>query len=241
MFIKLTIYKKRIFEYPLFIDREKYMRKYILFNLIFLAFTFNAYTQKSRIYLFDDFTQGVVLMKNNSRISTFLNYDASNKQMLFMDKDEKMILTGLETIDSVFIGSRKFIPGRQEIFLEVIDVSNGTVYINWQLKQQIQGKRGAYGQTVQGSVETIDINMVKQQAGIEERKSAEVQSLKNQNEYWLRRDKKIVKFKDKKSLLKLFPEEEEEINDFIRKNKIDMKIIPNVVELIDYCLGLEKK
>lgn len=177
-------------------------------------------------------------MNNKSKVETLLNYDAANRNMEYMNKTEKMILTGLEELDTVFIDSRKFIPVGRTVFLEVIPVSNGIVYINWLLKQQIPGKLGAYGQTTQGSVETLDINFIKQQAGIEERKSADVHKQYNENEYWLFRNNKPVKFKNKKSLLKLFPGKESSIENFIKENKIDINDPESVVKLTDYCLGL---
>lgn len=209
-----------------------------LLLVAFLLCGVNSYAQKKRIYLFQDFTQGTILMKDKSKVSVPVNYDASNRKMMYIDKNETMILSGLEVIDTVYIDSHKFVPVGRNTFLEVISVPNGTIYINWLLKQQTQGKKGAYGQTIQGSVENVDLNYLRQQAGDTERKSADVYSSYNENEYWFFQSGKPVKFKNKKSLLKLFPGKEISIDNFVKENKINMSDPESVIKLTDYCLGL---
>lgn len=208
---------------------------YFSIILILSVFLSEIHAQNKRIYLFNDFTNGIVIMKNQSRVSALLNYDASGKTILYKDKEENMILTNTQTIDTILISERKFIPvGR--VFLEVIPVKNGTVYINWNLKNQYKGKTGAYGQTTQSNVTVINTNHYNNQAY--EKQTADVFTLENENEYWLYRNDKPVKFKNKKSLLKLFPGKETSIEKFIKENKIDISNPENVVKLTEYCLGL---
>lgn len=208
---------------------------YFSIILILSVFLSEIHAQNKRIYLFNDFTNGIVIMKNQSRVSALLNYDASGKTILYKDKEENMILTNTQTIDTILISERKFIPvGR--VFLEVIPVKNGTVYINWNLKNKYKGKTGAYGQTTQSNVTVINTNHYNNQAY--EKQTADVFTLENENEYWLYRNDKPVKFKNKKSLLKLFPGKETSIEKFIKENKIDISNPENVVTLTEYCLGL---
>ena len=217
------------------------MKRMIVLHLFFLLGIYSIYSQSlKRIYLFDRYTKGYVLMKNYSLVPVTLNYDAANCNMMYMEGENEMILDNLQRIDTVFIGKSKFIPFGQKGFTEVHSLKNGTVYIYWKLTNQLVGKKGAYGQVVQGTVETLNINMVKQQAGYEGREQnvTDVYMRRNQNEYWLLRNGKLLKCKDKKSLLKLFANKEEPIKEYIKEHKPEFGDPHQVLQLLNYCMGI---
>ena len=58
----------------------------------------------------------------------------------------------------------------------------------------------------------------------------------NDNDYWFYLNDKFVKFKNEKSLLKLFPQKEEAIRNYIKEYKTGMKNPEQVIELMNYCL-----
>ena len=60
----------------------------------------------------------------------------------------------------------------------------------------------------------------------------------NDNDYWFFRTDKPVKFRNEKSLLKLFPGKEELIRIYIKEHNINMKNPEQVIELSNYCMGL---
>ena len=68
------------------------MRKILLF-LTMLA-SYNVYAQA--VMLFPEYEQGTVLLRNNQRVNVKLNYDATNKQMMYQDNGKNMILTNIE-------------------------------------------------------------------------------------------------------------------------------------------------
>ena len=186
--------------------------------------------------LFENYNRGIVLMKNKSKTPAELNYDCGNQVMMFKSGAEEMILTNLSQVDTVYIGDSKFIPaGKRESFYEIIPVPNGLIGINWLLKNKSQGYKGAYG-VQQAKVETI--NTAEWQYGVYEDQYTEVFKLANQNEYCIFRDGQPFKFKNKKPLLKLFPNKETQIEDFIKKQKTDMNTPKDVITLVNFCLGL---
>ena len=198
-----------------------------------------SHAEKKRLYLFDDYTAGTVLMKNKSRIQSPLNYDAANHVMMFKDKDEDMILTQLEAIDTVFIDNRKFIPTGRSMFLEVLKLDNGILYINWKLEQLAKGKLGAFGQVSQNSVDAYDVDLVRGVSGKKESKGTEVYETLNKSEYWITIHDKPGKFKNKKTLLKLYPGKETTIEAFIKNNKVDMNNPDDIGKLANFCMGLQ--
>lgn len=197
-----------------------------------------GFSQKPRLFLFDNFKDGTVLMKNQAKTSASFNYDTANHQMLFKQDGEIMVMDGIELVDTIYIDSRKFFPAGRSLFIEAVSVKNGTIYINWILKKHFKGKKGAYGQVLQTNVETINTSYWTNSEYKHE--SADVYSLLNENEYWLEHNSKFVKCKNEKSLLRLFPSKESMIKKFIKENKIDFHSTEQVVNLLNYCLGIAK-
>lgn len=219
------------------------MKKF-MYLFISLICAINIHTvraqNKQRIYLFECYTKGTVLLKNKAYVPVPLNYDAANQKMMYMDGEKEMILDNMQGVDTVYIGKQKFTPNGQHGFLEMIPLKNGIVFINWKLKKQLVGKKGAYGQVIQGSVEVMNINAIKQQAGIATclDNVVDVYTQINENEYWLKHNGKFLKCKNEKNLLKIFSGHEEKIKGYIKENKINFNHTNEVLELIDYCLGI---
>ena len=189
----------------------KYQITFII--LLISLITETGYAQKKSIYLLDDFTQGVVLMKNGAKTNALLNYDGSNRKMKFKQQDEIMILTNTQAIDTVFIASHKFIPYSRK------------------------GRQGAYGYANQ-STTTTSINTSFYNKGYYKVENPDIMEEINDNDYWFFRTDKPVKFRNEKSLLKLFPGKEELIRIYIKEHNINMKNPEQVIELSNYCMGL---
>ncbi len=213
------------------------MKYQITFIILLISLITEAgYAQKKSIYLLDDFTQGVVLMKNGAKTNARLNYDGSNRKMKFKQQDEIMILTNTQAIDTVFIASHKFIPYSRN-FLEVVEMPNGNLYINWSLRELYKGRQGAYGYANQ-STTTTSINTSFYNKSYYKVENPDIMEEINDNDYWFFRTDKPVKFRNEKSLLKLFPGKEELIRSYIKEHNINMKNPEQVIELSNYCMGL---
>ncbi|MCD8267690.1 MAG: hypothetical protein LUD46_04005 [Parabacteroides sp.] len=110
------------------------MKTYLLITILCgIATIGSANAQKKRQMLFENYSKGIVLMKNNSKTPAELNYDASNQKMMFKNGSEEMLLTNVAQIDTVYIGNSKFIPARSGYY-EIIQIPNGLIGINWLLK-----------------------------------------------------------------------------------------------------------
>lgn len=126
------------------------------FHLIFFSLSVSA-QQFKRIFLFNDFVQAQIKFRNHSVSVVSLNYDASNKTMLFRQGEEMMEMTNPAQVDTVIIGKRKFVPvGRG--FYEVVCRKEGVVYIDWLLKDVNIGSKGALGSVTQGSVKNLQMS-----------------------------------------------------------------------------------
>ena len=169
-----------------------------------------------------------------------MNYDAVNDKMFFMQNEDLMELTNYAMIDSiVWAGKRTFISNGNG-FLEQIKMDNGSAFIRWHIKNVNVGSRGAFGTVTQGKVESISIrSMGVFSASDAESNSADVFQQKNNNEYFIPINGKLEKITTVKHLYKLFPKHKEKIKTYIREQDIKMNEPILVLELLNYCLGLE--
>ena len=198
--------------------------------------------QFKRIFLFDSYVEGKILFKNHSMTRVNLNYDASNKVLLYMQGDERMELTVRETIDTIYVGRRKWVPAPKG-FYEVVRLPHGTVLIDWLLKEVNVGSKGALGAVTQGTVQNLQMHdfglegtemytpYQAQQWG-----ATDVYQRKNGNVYYLYIDGKMHKVQKLKQLEKLFPEHRDEIRHFVESHRIQMSRTIDVLSLLDYCL-----
>ncbi len=202
--------------------------------------------QFARIYLFDDFMKAQILFRNKARTSATLNYDASNKVMLFLQGEELMEVTNTASIDTVTVGGRKLVPAAKG-FYEVVKLDNGVVYIDWLLKDVNIGSKGALGSVTQGSVQNLQmsnlgLNATEMYTPYAPQKigSTDVYKRKSDNTYYFTAKNKQQKIKSVKQLIKLYPEHEDEIEAYVKQEDVEMQDIPKVLMLLNFCLGLDK-
>lgn len=211
------------------------MKNVILLIVVLLSFVMPSHicAQNKRIMLLNDYSDGVVVMKNKQKVKAKLNYDTANKKMMYLQNAEEMILLNNSQIDSVYISDRKFV-SMLGIYLEVVDTEVDEVLIDWSFKNIYKGNRGAYGQVTQNKVESINTsywtnNDYKNQ-------STAVYNQKNTNVYWFYIDNKPMRCRNLKDLLRIFPDKKDKINAFVKEKSIDFSKTTDAVLLIEYSM-----
>lgn len=192
-----------------------------------------AETLAKGICLFEDFTDGQILLKNRLYVRTRFNYDCVKQELHFIERDVDMIMDNTSNVDTLYIAGRKFIPC-QTRFLEYIPTTYGAVRVDWKARAHNIGRKGAMGITTQaGGIDKIDVKMM-QHKGYD-RTGNEVYRVQYENTYIIMLDGKEKRFTNLKSLLKLFPKEmHESINQFAGKQHTNFG---NPIEVVDL-LGL---
>ena len=203
-----------------------------LFNIILSFFPLLVFSQSAM--LFPDYQQGVILLKGNKRVNVLVNYDATKHQMMYKQGDDNMILGNIQSVDSVLIDKHRFIPLKNR-FYEVIPVNSEYLLVDWNISMTNIGYRGAYGQVTHSKVHSYNVSAVTHDIYHTEARpnaSLEVYRRSNNNVYYIFQNQKLQKFKDKKSLLKLFPDRKEEIEELLKEEKTMFKNVEDVVELM---------
>ncbi|MFA5649829.1 MAG: hypothetical protein WC914_01620 [Proteiniphilum sp.] len=128
-----------------------------LYLLLFAA-SMQAQPQRTEVfhYIFPEFTNGTVLMKNGTENKALLNYNAATEEMIFDQNGKKLALAEvtLNQLDTVFIQGRKFVLLENRKFAEVINKNGYSLLVQYKCRVNPPGKPAAYGGTSQTSSTT---------------------------------------------------------------------------------------
>lgn len=207
-----------------------------IFILILLTFPSFAFCQSAM--LFPEYQQGTILLRGNKKVNVPINYDATKHLMMYKQGEDFMILENIQSVDSILIGKHRFIPIKSR-FYEVIPINSNYLLVDWNIAMTNIGYRGAYGQVTHSKVHSYNVSAMTHDVYHTEARpneSLEVYRRSNKNTYYIFRDRKMLKFKDKKTLLKLFPERKEEIEKLLKEEKTMFKNVEDVVELMKQIL-----
>lgn len=230
--------------------------KKLLFVLAFLC-GLGATAQTRVAMLLDDYVDGVVYLKNNFPVRVPLNYDGGLHNMRYMLDNQAMELQNVQDVDSVKIGNRKFVPlnGRFcEVFTPKTPNCDDALLVEWSMSRQHIGYKGVMGNVSQVRGHSVNVSLMDNilagstateglmQSGNSSQmtgnsnnstiKSQDVYKTRYSNVYYIYRDGKAGKFKDKKQLLKLFPERTEEVESVLRRHHADFQVPQTVIDAV---------
>lgn len=208
-----------------------------IFKLILFFIPICGYSQSPM--LFPNYQQGTIILKGNKRVNVPLNYDAEKHLMMYKQNENDMILMNIQSVDSILIGNHRFIPIKNH-FCEVIPIHSEFLLIDWSVSMINIGYQGAYGQVTHSKVHKYNVSAMTHDIYHTEAKqdtSLEVYRRSSNNTYYIIRDKKLLKFKDKKTLLKLFPKQKEEIEQLLKDKKTKFKNAEEVIQLLKLILN----
>jgi hypothetical protein len=184
-------------------------------------------------YLLPRFDSGVVRLKTGEFSRSLMNYNTLTGRMTFYHRSEIMDLVRPETVDTVMLGQRLFVPFRDG-FYELVLNAEKTFFIQHKSDLVSEGKPGALGTTSQttgvNSVSTLVSNSKSYNL-----KLPENFKVKSYEIYWVRFDGEMHRFLNMHQFLKIFPAKEKELKDYIRNEKIKLEDSEDLLKLARYC------
>jgi len=210
---------------------------------VFFALSVKGYSQSTSSgetpqFLFNDFSDGIIRMKNGSIQKTVLNYNLVSEKVVYQKDGNLFDLIGLDLIDTVLINESVFIPV-EGVFYEVLYVAPVSLFLQWKGSIIPPGKPAGYGGTSQVS-NTKMLSSVELNSGYYNIKLPNDYTVNVEKRYWLRSEGSMTSFINERQFLKLYPTHEEELKNFIKKNKIKFEKETDVVKIIAYINGLSK-
>jgi len=193
-----------------------------------------TYSQSQSIsishYLFKDFIKGKVLLKTGLVEEYLLNFNTLNEQVIFQRNGVNLEISLPETVDTVYILDKKFI-AVDKVFYQIAVTYPVEFYVQHKSTLLPPGKPTGYGGTTQtGAVTTVSTLIGKGQ--VNNLKLPDDYTVSPYKKYWIKKDKIFYSANSAKQIGKIFPEKEEAIKQFAKKNKTDFKKPEEVEKLI---------
>jgi hypothetical protein len=183
-------------------------------------------------FLYPDFTNGKVRMKNGKFQILILNYNTVSEKMVFM-RDEKIYdMTNPEMIDTVFLEESSFVPF-DKVFYRVILNAPVSFFVQYKGEIMSPGTPAGYGVNSQVS-NTKNLSSVELASGHYNLKLPTDYTVKTDFLYWIRKDGNMSGFANERQFMKLFPDHETELKQFLKQNKIKFDKVPDVMKLAEY-------
>lgn len=182
-------------------------------------------------YVFPVFTEGTVKMKSGEMHKATLNYNTITEEMIFDQAGQKMALDQIETIDTVYIENKKFVPAG-EVFYEMATNTPVALFIQHKSDVIPPGSNTGFG-TSQTSAIT-NISTIKNSGSLYQLKLPDDFQLVSKTIYWLKKNNNYYVIKNTKDVQDRFPEKAGAIKDFAKANKISFKNEDDVVKLIRF-------
>ncbi|HBC78726.1 MAG TPA: hypothetical protein DCZ51_08845 [Bacteroidales bacterium] len=189
-------------------------------------------------FLFPGFTKSLVKMKDGRKMTATLNYNMVDEEMIFDQNGVYMALEKPQEIDTIYLQNRRFVPV-EKAFYEVLIKSGITMFIQHKSRYSQKGTPTAYGMTTKtaGPTKVLSMQVGNQVRQVELPDNVEVTPA---NVYWLSYKNGMYKFTTEKQFLKIFPENEIKLKEFMKTNKIDIKVREDLLKLGEFCNSLVK-
>ena len=213
------------------------MHKTLCFFSFLLAGSLSAAAQA---YLLPEFKVSVATVKRGGQpIQACFNYNCVTRSMEFKEGEEVLRLDPISHIDTLYLDCHKMIPYGVR-FLDVVYASSRfSLLVDYKRIKINKGKKGGMGLTTQGTVENVDFSAYGGRHTEEWKKGNEVWQFRDENTYLYVVKSKMKKFHNEKRLVKLFPEKEDVIREYVKAHAVRFDQPQAVLELLQECLPPE--
>ena len=188
---------------------------------------------KLKQYLFPEFINGTLKMKNGSTRDLLLNYNTITEKFVFNQNETLFDLADTNPIDTIIIITRRFVPVNT-FFLEVLVDSTVALFVQNRSDLIESGSPSGYGSTSQ----TSSIKSYSSYASPGRMLNLELPSdytVTTEEVFWIRKGDEMTRFHNKRQLLKLFPEDGTEIDRFIKTNRLKTNNREDLIRIIQLC------
>ncbi len=185
------------------------------------------------------FTKSIVVMKSGEKKTAVVNYNLVDQEMVFLQKGIPYILDNPELIDTVYLANRTFIPFDKE-FLEIAVAAPVSLLIQHKCYVESPGVPTGYGAMSQTAAPNYVSKFLDTKTGAVNLQVPKDYKITDDTEYWIRKERAMNKFANRKQFLKLFPDKSKDLDAFISANRTDFKNQQKIVELVTYCNSLYK-
>ncbi len=184
-------------------------------------------------YVFPKFVKGSVKMKNGSSQIAMMDYNMLTEEMIFEKDENKFALDKLETIDTIYIENRKFVP-HEKVLYEIVINAPVSLFVQHKCNLLAGGSPVGYGGTSETSA-TTSMSSINGSGGALKLKLPSDYHITKATQFWIRRNNIFYKANNDRQFMKIFPEKSKELKQFIELNNLDIKNTNELIILVNKC------
>lgn len=210
------------------------MIKYIFITLLFCSNFAHAQNGNQPVklvqYVFDEFSPGTVKLKSGESYKQRLNYNIVTNEMVFEDNGKFAAIANAESVDTIYIGDRKFIPLNKK-FYEVL--ANGPMPLLEQFAATVSepGTSIGYGSTTNTGAASSYQSLIRD-GGVYGLKLPDGYTVIPKNDFFILKDGNLERAGNQKQLGKVFPDKKDKIKDFVQKNHTNFSKREEITALV---------
>lgn len=212
------------------------MRRVVLFlSLIFFTAISVFSQEKTFHYLFPEFTDGTVFMKNGTANNALMNYNLVTEEMVFNQGGEIFAIADatLKNLDYVVIANRKFVLYEKDKFAEVVHENEYKLYVEHKGRVIPPGKAAGYGGTSQTSAVTSYSSI--QSGGMwYELEMPEDFSVNQFKVYLIDNGSGLKKIRSINQLRRLYRKNRELYDSYMKNNNVEFDNYETVIKLVEF-------
>ena len=204
--------------------------------LLFLSVLFSIQVIVAQRYLLDEFKTCIAVAKGSMPIQERFNYNCVTQTMEFMSGEDILRLEPISQIDTLYLDGHKMIPYGTRI-LEVFHRSpEFSLLVDYKRKMKEDGKIGAMGIKTQNGVQNVDHRTLGADYRQGWERGVDIYTYQDDTLYWLKTGRKMKRFRDEKSLVKLLPDKKPMIQSYMKAHRTDFSKPNEVLELLKFCM-----
>lgn len=223
---------------------SKNVLKSLLFTLLIVILPLNSAGQDKNgnplpHFLFPSFKEGVVIMKDGQKFTALLNYNMIEEKMITEADGVYRYSKNPGLIDQIHLENRVFFPAGNA-FYELL--SNGPVPFFLQNRCNVTpmgadvgygAKSRSVGRTQYKRFELVEV--IAQYGEVAYMDIPPNIEITPASVFWIKKNETWENFSTEKQFLKIFPEHERELKDFIKREKIKIRSRDDIIKLGNYC------
>jgi hypothetical protein len=216
---------------------NKISLKQLILSFVFFLLSFQLSAQTDSLVnlpnlLLPRFTKSIVKLKSGETKTAVLNYNKVDQQMVFMQQKQPMILDNPQLIDTIFMANRTFVPFEKG-FYELLVVAPIKLFRQNKSYVEFEGSPTLYGAKSQ-TTSPSGVSQIYASSGPINLKVPQGYKVVDDSQFWVHSENGMKIFDTKREFLKIFPEKEKELSQFISKYKISFEKSDDVIRLINY-------
>lgn len=185
-------------------------------------------------YLFNRFSEGLVVKKSGEEVVADLNYNIVTQEMIFLQDGRYLALGNLNAIDTVYLNDMVFLPG-EKMFLELAVAGKISLLVQFHGIARVEGEDLGYG--VSQTSRVTSMTSISSGGAIYNMDIPDNIEVSRKITYYVKQGDELNRFISERAFARLFRDKRKEINNYIENNNLDFDNYGDVVQTVSWLNG----